>query len=71
MFHRDLTAHFNHLRGEVFAARPIDHPISLQLGGSDPSTLAAAAAVAEQLGYDEESLLQAAWHVSYNTDTLA
>lgn len=34
----------------------IEHPIALQLGGSDPSALAECAKVAEQKGYDEINL---------------
>jgi len=33
-----------------------EHPIALQLGGSDPSALAACARLAEQWGYDEVNL---------------
>jgi tRNA-dihydrouridine synthase A len=47
------------LRGD--AARhlrydPIEHPIALQLGGSDPAALAAAAALGAEAGYDEINL---------------
>lgn len=33
-----------------------EHPVALQLGGSDPSDLAASAKVAERFGYDEVNL---------------
>lgn len=33
-----------------------EHPVALQLGGSDPAALAAAARIAEDLGYDEVNL---------------
>ena len=35
---------------------PSEHPIALQLGGSDPADLAACAKLAEQHGYDEVNL---------------
>ncbi len=35
---------------------PVEHPLALQLGGSDPADLAAAARIAEDLGYDEVNL---------------
>lgn len=35
---------------------PFEHPIALQLGGSDPQELAAAAQLGEQFGYDEINL---------------
>ena len=40
---------------------PDEHPLALQLGGSDPQEMAAAAHIAERLGYDEikTHLLQA------------
>ena len=34
----------------------MEHPLALQLGGSDPQELAEAAAIAEQWGYDEVNL---------------
>ena len=33
-----------------------EHPVALQLGGSDPELLAQAAAIGEQWGYDEINL---------------
>lgn len=33
-----------------------EHPVALQLGGSDPKTLAAASAIAQNFGYDEINL---------------
>src|SRR5215472_12711228 len=33
-----------------------EHPLALQLGGADPAKLAAAARIAEELGYDEINL---------------
>jgi len=35
---------------------PSQHPIAAQLGGSDPSTLATAAAIVARYGYDEVNL---------------
>jgi tRNA-dihydrouridine synthase A len=34
----------------------VEHPLALQLGGSDPADLAASARIAEDLGYDEVNL---------------
>lgn len=47
------------LQGDVqhlLSFSPEEHPIVLQLGGSDPKALAAAAKVAQQYGYDEINL---------------
>ena len=33
-----------------------EHPVALQLGGSDPADLAAAARIGEDFGYDEINL---------------
>ena len=35
---------------------PVEHPLALQLGGSDPDELAAAARLGEEAGYDEINL---------------
>ena len=35
---------------------PEEHPVALQLGGSDPDELAQAAVMAEHAGYDEINL---------------
>lgn len=35
---------------------PSEHPVAVQLGGSDPAQLAAAARIAEDFGYDEVNL---------------
>ncbi len=40
-------------RERLLAFDPAEHPLALQLGGSDPEEMAAAARIAEQLGYDE------------------
>jgi tRNA-dihydrouridine synthase A len=47
------------LRGDarrLLAYDPEEHPVALQLGGSDPRELAAAAQAGEQAGYDEINL---------------
>jgi len=40
----------------LLACDPSEQPVTLQLGGSDPDTLAAAASVAADFGYDELNL---------------
>lgn len=68
-FHRQLSRHARLytemvttgaiLHGELerlLGFDPIEHPIALQLGGSDPTELADAARVGERFGYDEINL---------------
>lgn len=68
-FHRQLTRHAllytemvtaeAILRGErerLIGFNDIEHPVALQLGGSDPAKLAEAAAIGAQWGYDEINL---------------
>ena len=43
-------------RERLLAFHPVEHPVALQLGGSDPDDLAAAARIGEDLGYDEINL---------------
>lgn len=43
-------------RGRLLAFDPAEHPLALQLGGSDPQEMAAAARIAEDLGYDEVNM---------------
>jgi len=43
-------------RDRLLACDSAEHPVALQLGGSDPATLAAAAAIGESFGYDEVNL---------------
>ncbi|WP_234554466.1 tRNA dihydrouridine(20/20a) synthase DusA [Thermus caliditerrae] len=43
-------------RKRLLAFRPEEHPIALQLAGSDPKDLAEAARIGEALGYDEVNL---------------
>ena len=43
-------------RERLLAYSPVEHPVVLQLGGSDPAKLAEAARIAEGFGYDEVNL---------------
>lgn len=43
-------------RARLLAFNPAEHPVALQLGGSDPSELAQAVRVVRDLGYDEVNL---------------
>ena len=43
-------------RARLLAYDPIEHPVALQLGGSDPAALAQSARIAADLGYDEVNL---------------
>jgi tRNA-dihydrouridine synthase A len=43
-------------RGRLLGFSPEEHPVALQLGGSDPARLAEAAAAGEGFGYDEINL---------------
>lgn len=43
-------------RDQLLAFNPSEHPVALQLGGSDPAGLAAAARIGEDWGYDEVNL---------------
>src|ERR1700751_2543568 len=43
-------------RARLLAFDPEEHPLALQLGGSDPAELAAAARAGEDAGYDEINL---------------
>ncbi|WP_096779880.1 tRNA dihydrouridine(20/20a) synthase DusA [Zobellella denitrificans] len=45
-----------HGKGDYLAFSPEEHPLVLQLGGSDPAALARCAVLAEQRGYDELNL---------------
>ena len=68
-FHRLLTRHarlytemvtadavIHGDRERLLGFSPSEHPVALQLGGSDPAKLAQAAAFGEQAGYDEINL---------------
>ena len=43
-------------REQLLGYSPIEHPVSLQLGGDDPTLLAECARIAEGMGYDEVNL---------------
>jgi tRNA-dihydrouridine synthase A len=43
-------------RADLIGFDPFEHPIALQLGGSDPRALAQCARIAQDLGYDEINL---------------
>lgn len=43
-------------RERLLGFDPAEHPVALQLGGSDPKDLAASARIGEDLGYDEINL---------------
>lgn len=43
-------------RARLLGFAPAEHPVAVQLGGSDPAALAAAARIAEDFGYDEVNL---------------
>jgi tRNA-dihydrouridine synthase A len=43
-------------RARLLGFDPAEHPVALQLGGSDPAQLAAAARIGADLGYDEINL---------------
>jgi tRNA-dihydrouridine synthase A len=43
-------------RDRLLGFAPAEHPVAIQLGGSDPAQLAAAARIAEEWGYDEINL---------------
>jgi tRNA-dihydrouridine synthase A len=43
-------------RGRLLGFDPSEHPVALQLGGSDPDDLATAARIGEDFGYDEINL---------------
>ncbi|TXE37492.1 tRNA dihydrouridine(20/20a) synthase DusA [Serratia marcescens] len=45
-----------HGKGDYLAYSEEEHPVALQLGGSDPASLAHCAKLAEQRGYDEINL---------------
>src|SRR3989440_10007182 len=43
-------------RERLLGFDPAEHPLAVQLGGSDPAALAEAAAICADLGYDELNL---------------
>lgn len=50
----DAIIHGN--RDYLLKINPIEHPVAIQLGGSDPDKLALAAQIAQDYGYDEVNL---------------
>ena len=54
MLHADAVRYGR--REQLLGYSACEHPLALQLGGSDPSVLAEAARVGEELGYDEINL---------------
>ena len=69
VFHRQLTRHallytemvtadavLHGKRDDLIGFSDEEHPVALQLGGSDPEKLAVAAAIGEGFGYDEINL---------------
>jgi tRNA-dihydrouridine synthase A len=44
------------VREHLIGFDPVEHPISLQLGGDDPAEMAAGARIAEDWGYDEVNI---------------
>jgi tRNA-dihydrouridine synthase A len=43
-------------RARILGFDPFEHPVALQLGGSDPAEMAEAARLAQDLGYDEVNI---------------
>lgn len=54
MIHARAVIHGD--RARLLAFAPIERPLALQLGGSDPAILAIAAKIAEDFGFDEVNL---------------
>ncbi len=54
MLTADAVVHGDRTR--LLAFDPAEHPVALQLGGSEPAKLALAARIGEDLGYDEVNL---------------
>lgn len=54
MLTADAIVHGN--RGRLLGFSEIEHPVVLQLGGSDPAKIAAAACIGATMGYDEINL---------------
>ncbi|MGY0633940.1 tRNA dihydrouridine(20/20a) synthase DusA [Luteimonas sp. A478] len=54
MVHANAVIHGN--RGRLLAMDPTEHPVALQLGGSDPALLAEAARISAEHGFDEVNL---------------
>ena len=54
MVHANAVTHGD--RARLLARDPVENPVALQLGGSDPALLAQAARIAEEHGFDEVNL---------------
>ena len=54
MVHANAVIHGD--RGRLLALDPAEHPVALQLGGSDAALLAAAARIGADHGFDEVNL---------------
>src|SRR3546814_5841199 len=54
MVHANAVIHGD--RDRLLAMDPVEHPVALQLGGSEPGLLAQAARIGAELGFDEINL---------------
>jgi tRNA-dihydrouridine synthase A len=54
MVHANAVIHGD--RGKLLALDPVEHPVALQLGGSEPALLAQAARIGQAHGFDEINL---------------
>ncbi|MEI2453882.1 tRNA dihydrouridine(20/20a) synthase DusA [Lysobacter firmicutimachus] len=54
MVHANAVIHGD--RARLLALDPVEHPVALQLGGSEPALLAQAARIGAELGFDEINL---------------
>src|SRR3954468_15007501 len=54
MVHANAVIHGD--RGKLLALDPVEHPVALQLGGSEPALLAQAARIGQEHGFDEINL---------------
>src|SRR5688500_8610692 len=54
MVHANAVIHGD--RAKLLALTPSEHPVALQLGGSEPGLLAQAARIGEETGFDEINL---------------
>ncbi|HEU0306090.1 MAG TPA: tRNA dihydrouridine(20/20a) synthase DusA [Lysobacter sp.] len=54
MVHANAVIHGD--RAKLLALHPTEHPVALQLGGSEPDLLAQAARIGEETGFDEINL---------------
>src|SRR3954464_9389809 len=54
MVHANAVLHGD--RSRLLALEPVEHPVALQLGGSEPALLAQAARIGQARGFDEINL---------------